>query len=126
MVSKSKPKIVKNVSKYQIGAIPVHKATEHLFTLKSVIALYDMLNVPLLVQFYDLKKYFDSESLKDAMNALYHCGIKGKLYRLFFELNKSNNVNIQTTYGMTESAETGENVSQGSVGGGLILSSPRQ
>merc|ERR1711971_1371275 len=67
VVTKMKPFIIKNVSKYQIGAIPGHQSSEHLFTLKSVIALYTLFDIPIIMQFYDLKKYFDSESLRAAM-----------------------------------------------------------
>ena len=122
VVTKMKPAIIKNVSKFQIGAIPGHRSSEHLFTLKSVIALYMNFNIPLIMQFYDIKKYFDSESLRDAMNSMYHCGIKGKLYRLLYELNKENKIKIRTSVGMTDCVETGENVSQGSISGGLVSS----
>ena len=112
VVTKMKPIIIKYVSKYQIGAIPGHQASEHLFTLKSVISLYISLGIPSILFCYDIAKYFDSESLRDAMNALYEYGIKGKLYRLIFELNKNNTIKIQTSVGLTEIIECGENVSQ--------------
>ena len=120
VVSKIKPKIVRNVSKFQIGALPGHQAREHLFVIKSTVALYMWLNLPMILQFYDLRKFFDSESLRDAMSSLYHCGVKGKLYRLLFELNKSNTIKIKTGVGETNCAELGETVSQGSIAGGLV------
>ena len=49
-VEKSKQKIIKKCSKYQIGAIPSHRPQEHLFTIKSVIALYTMLGLALIVK----------------------------------------------------------------------------
>ena len=54
------------------------------------------------------------------MNSLYESGIKGKIYRLIFELNKNNVMQIQTGSGTTDPFDTGENVAQGSIGGGLI------
>ena len=122
VVSKVKPKIVSNVSKFQIGALPGHQASEHLFVIKSTVALYMWLNLPMILQFYDIRKFFDSESLRDAMNSMYHCGVKGKLYRLLFELNKSNTIKIKTGVGETNSIESGETFSQGSIAGGLISS----
>ena len=40
VMSKAKDKIIQNMTKYQIGTKTGHRAQEHLFTLKSVIALY--------------------------------------------------------------------------------------
>ena len=120
LINKVKPRMIKNCSKFQIGAIPGHQAQEHLFTIKSVMALYQKDGKPLILQCFDLKKYFDSENLKDALNSLYHCGVKGKEYRLIYELNKENKIQIKTSVGMTNSFEVGPTVSQGSIGGGLI------
>ena len=53
------------------------------------------------------------------MNNLYKAGIVGKLYRLWYELNKSNRIQVLAGPGSTDKAETGENVTQGSIGGGL-------
>ena len=71
---------------------------------------------------FDLKKYFDSEVLIDAMDNLYKSGIRGKLYRLIYEVNKNNLIQIKTPVGATSRFRTGGNVTQGSVGGGLISS----
>ena len=60
VIEKAKHKIVKKCSKFQIGGLPGHQSAEHLFTLKSVIALYLSKGIPLLVNCLDLKKYFDS------------------------------------------------------------------
>lgn len=56
------------------------------------------------------------------MDNLYASEIRGKLYQLIFELNKNNRITINTSVGPTKHFETGENVTQGSVGGGLISS----
>ena len=120
LINKVKPRLIKNCSKYQIGAIPGHQAAEHLFTIKSVMSLYLKDGKPLILSCFDLKKYFDSENLKDALNSLYHCGIKGKEYNLIYELNKQNEIRIKTSVGMSDPFLTGPTVSQGSIGGGLI------
>ena len=41
VVSASKDKMLSNLSKYQIGTKPGHRAQEHLFVLKSVMAIYN-------------------------------------------------------------------------------------
>ena len=120
VMNKVKPIMVKNCSKFQIGAIPGHQAAEHLFTIKSVMALFQKAGKPLILQCFDLKKYFDSENLNDAMNSLYHYGVKGKEYNLIYQMNKQNRIQIKTSVGMTDSFMTGPTVSQGSIGGGLI------
>jgi hypothetical protein len=120
VVDKSKAKIVQKCSKFQIGGIPGHRPQEHLFTGKSIIALYKYLDIPLFLQIWDISKYFDKEILRDAMDTLYGAGIGGKLYRLWFMLNKDSQIRVKTSFGMTGTAVTGENVTQGSIGGALI------
>ena len=61
------------------------------------MAHHQLLGLLLLLQCYNLKKYFNSESLKDAMNSLYNYGVKGKLYDLIFELNKSTQIQVKTS-----------------------------
>ena len=122
VIDKAKPKIIKRCSKFQIGGLPGHQSAEHLFTLKSMIGLSLSQGKSVIVNYFDLKKYFDSEMLIDAMDNLYKSDIKGKLYRLIYQLNKNNLIQIKTPVGITHEFETGENVTQGSVGGGLISS----
>ena len=69
-----------------------------------------------------MSKYFDKESLRDAMSSLYDAGVKGKLYRLWFMMNCDNQVKVLTSVGMTGIRATGENVGQGTVGGAILSS----
>ena len=80
VVSAAKQTIVCNMSKFQIATKPGHRAQENLYVLKSVIDLYSMFDVGLVLQNWDLSKFFDKESLFDCLNELYNNGIKGKLY----------------------------------------------
>ena len=122
IVDKSKQKIVAHCSKFQIGGIPKHRSQENLFSVKSVIALYSMLDLPLYIQVFDISKYFDKEILKDAMDTLYQCGIRGKLYRLWYEMYRDSQIRVKTASGLTELKTTGENVTQGSIGGAILSS----
>ena len=122
VVDKSKQKIIQACSKFQIGGIPGHRPQEHLFSVKSIIGLYNYLNIPLFLSYWDISKYFDKEILRDAMDTLYQAGIRGKLYRLWYMLNRDTQIRVKTSFGMTGVATTGENVAQGSIGGGLISS----
>ena len=120
VVSKAKPKIVQGCTKFQIGAIPKHQSQEHLFTLKSVMSWYEKLKTPLILQLFDISKYFDKENLQDGLNTLYNCGINGKLYRIIYELNRKTILKVKTGVGLSESVELGENITQGSIGGALF------
>ena len=77
-----KPIIEENISPFQIGAIPGHRSEEHLFTMKSIVALVEKNKEAIALQLLDLVKYFDSENLADALNELYRGNVKGKMYRL--------------------------------------------
>ena len=77
VITRAKPAIIKHCTKFQIGSIPKHQPAEHLFTIKSIISYYQILGIMLILQCYDIKKYFDSENLKDTMNSLYNYGVNG-------------------------------------------------
>ena len=122
VVDKSKNMLTKACSKFQIGGIPGHRPQEHLFTAKSIIGLYNYLDIPLFMSYWDISKFFDKEILRDAMDTLYRAGVRGKLYRLWYMLNKDTQIRVKTSFGLTDTAATGENVAQGSIGGALLSS----
>ena len=118
-----KPKIVEHMSPFQIGAVPGHRSQEHLFSLKSVIAMLEENKEAAAVQVFDLVKFFDSERLDDCLNELYKSKIKGKPYRLLYELNKDNRITVRTPVGDSEKRDIDEGITQGSVSGTLTSSS---
>ena len=79
-------------------------------------------DLPLYIQVFDISNFFDKEVLKDAMDTLYKCGVKGKLYRLWYEIYKDSQIRVKTASGLTEIRATGENVTQGSIGGAILSS----
>ena len=101
----TKPLMVENVTPFQIGAIPGHKAEEHLFTIKSVIALIEKEEDAIAIQQYDLAKFFDKESILDVLSELYKCKIRGKLYKLLYSLNKTTKIKVRTAVGDSELKE---------------------
>ena len=111
------------MTEFQIGTKPGHRAQEHLFVLKSIIALYNSYDRAVLLQLWDISKFFDREHLRDAMDVLYNRGTRGKLYRLLFELNKNTIVKVRTAVGDTEEEDTGEGLGQGTNEGALISAS---
>ena len=54
------------------------------------------------------------------MDALYNSGVRGKLYRLIFEMNRQNNIRVRTGVGTSDAQETGEGVGQGTLDGALL------
>ena len=55
LVDKSKDKLVAKCSKFQIGGMPKHRSQENLFSVKSMIVLYSMLDLPLYIQVFDFR-----------------------------------------------------------------------
>ena len=96
VVNAAKGKIMENMSKFQLGTKLGHRAQEHLFVLRSVIELYQLCDKALILQLYDISKLFDREMLMDCMDAMYNNGIKGKLYRLFYEMNRNTRIKVRT------------------------------
>ena len=70
-----------------------------------------------------MSKFFDRESLRDGMDAIFNFGIRGKLYRLLFNLNKDTRISVQTAAGLSEQRETGENIGQGTQEGAILSAS---
>ena len=122
VVEKFKPDIIRETSKFQIGGIEKHRPQEHLFTVKSVLALYKDLDLDIIFQLYDIQKYFDKENLRDAMDTLYRAGVDPKMYRVWFNLNKNTLIRVKTGSGFSEWAEAGELIGQGTGGGALVSS----
>ena len=106
LVEKMKSKLIKNMSKFQISKAG-HTSSEHIFVLKSVIALYQLLQIPVIIQFFDFSKLFDSESLCNGMNTIYNSGISGKLYQLCYKQNIKTKISIKTGVGFSDTKESG-------------------
>ena len=111
--------MIENMSAYQIGTKPGHRAQEHLFVIKSVMSLAELIDTAIALQLWDLAKYFDRESLADGLNELYKNNVRGKLYKLLFELNKDTRISVRTAVGDTEQRETGEGWGQGTIEGAI-------
>ena len=111
--------LVNNMSKFQIGAKPGHRAQEHLFVLKSVLSLYLTFDKAVILSTWDISRYFDAECLTDVMNELHKNEIKGKLYRLIYMMNKNTRIRVQTPVGLTHAVDTGEGLGQGTIEGAI-------
>ena len=119
VTSAAKPNIIGSMTPYQIGTKPGHRAQEHLFVLKSVIGLFEHNRQAIALQLWDLSKYFDRESLVDGMNELYRSNVKGKLYKLLYEMNRNTRISVRTPVGDTEWRDVGEGWGQGTIEGAI-------
>ena len=106
--------------KFQIACVPGHRASEHLFVIKSVFLYYQTKNKGLILSSFDIMTFFDSENIYDCMNELYNSKVTGKVYRLLFEMNRNVSIKVKTPVGMTESKEVDPLVSQESVEAALL------
>ena len=122
VISQAKEILNKNMSIYQIATKPGHRATEHLFLLKSVLALNELKKEVIIFSAWDLKAFFDSEYLEDVMRELYKKEIRGKVYRLIFRMNENIVIKVKTPVGVTDAVNTGMGIGQGSVDAATISS----
>ena len=120
IVEKMKPDIFAASSIFQIGGQAEHRTQEHLFTVRSVAALRLSKGEGIMLQVYDIKRFFDKESVRDVMNTLSEIGVNKKAYRTWFLLNQRTRISIKTGVGTTEEADVGEVVGQGTIGGALV------
>ena len=119
VLSFAKAPLIENMSIFQIACKPNHRPSEHIYVIRSIIAYYIENKKGLIVTGYDLKKYYDSEQLLDC---LYNSSLKGKVYRLMFEMNKKSRIKVKTPVGLTTSEETGPVVAQGKPESGILSS----
>ena len=59
-------------------------------------------------------------SLRDCLNEVHKCGVKGKLYRLLYGLNENTRISVVTPVGKSDECDTGETVGQGTLEGAVI------
>ena len=69
-------------------AKPGHRPQENLFIIKSIMAIHEKYDEPLLLQLMDLEKFFDKEALVDILGEAYNNNVKDKEYRLLYNLDK--------------------------------------
>ena len=102
----AKDSLIGNMTKFQIATKPGHRATEHIFVLFSIMSMYEREGKSILIMMFDLKSYFDFESLEDCCTEIYKNQIMGKLYRLIYKLNIKERISVKTPVGLTHSSET--------------------
>ena len=74
-----KDTIFQSATKFQIGGQPKHRIQEHILTMRSMMALYEFLDIPIIIQLYDIQKFFDKENLRDVMDTLHDIWVEPKM-----------------------------------------------
>ena len=92
--------------------------------MKSVIALGQHRGEGTLFQLYDIRKFFDHESLIDVLDTLHDIGIDEKVYRSWYLMNKKTRISVKTGVGITAEADVGEVVGQGTVSQVHVMACP--
>ena len=119
VVDKWKVDVLSNSTKYQIGGQERHRTQEHLFSVRSVIALHIMREEGVVLQINNIRKFFDKENIFDVMDTLYTDGVEPSVYRAWFSLNENTRIKVLSGCGLTDEANVGAVVGQGTSGGAL-------
>ena len=115
-----KDPLVDRSSIYQIGGQPGHRPEELVFVLKSVVALYLSRGKMLVIQCYDVGKFFNKEMIEDAILVCQKRGVDPKAVRLWFKLNNKTKIKVKLPCGVSDVADVGAVVGQGTIGGALV------
>ena len=58
----------------------------------------------------------------DTLSEVYKNNVKGKVYRLLYQMNKDTHIRVKTPVGYTEERSTGEGIGQGTLEGAVLSS----
>ena len=120
VVSKMKECILQSSSMYQVGGQPGHSPEEHIFTIKSIWALFLEKGEGLILTLVDIISFFDRENVYDVMQTLEDIGVNKKAARLWYKLNEGTEIAVKTAGGVSETAKVGDVIGQGTAGGALV------
>ena len=111
--------LIEGSSVFQIGGQPGHRSEELMFVLKSLVARLRKQGKMVILQAYDISKFFDKERIEDAAITCLNRGADPKAVRLWVKLNQNTKIQVWTGAGMTKKANVGAVVGQGMLGGAL-------
>ena len=73
-------------------------------------------NKGIILQVNDIKRFFDKENLRDVMNTLHKADINEGAYKAWLLMNHKTRISVETGASVTEEADMGEVVRQGTSG----------
>ena len=119
-MSKMKECILQSSSMYQVGGQPGHSPEEHIFTIKSIWALFLKEGSGLILTLVYIISVFDREIIYDVMQTLNDIGVNKKAARVWYKLNEGTEVAVKTAGGVSDTAVVGDCIGQGTAGGALV------
>ena len=87
VANKMKQRILDMSTKYQVGGQPGHSPEEHIYSIKSVWKVFEMMGKRLIITLVDIMAFFDKENIYDVMQTLSDIGVNKKAARVWFKLN---------------------------------------
>ena len=120
VVEKMKSDILEKSTIYQVGGQPGHSTDEHLFSIKSIMEYMEERDLGMIFTLIDLVSFFDREDIYDAVSTLYETGVNGSAVRVWMKLNQNTRIRVKTSAGITEYADVGDVVGQGTAGAALV------
>ena len=123
VTQKMKTNIVESTPKIQLGGMPGAQSSEHLLTLKTWMKMKQETGKNGVFQVFDMKKFFDKESLLDCMTSLSNkAKVDNKSYRLWFLMNEETRISVKTSVGDSEERNLLDSIGQGTAGAALVSS----
>ena len=120
VVRQMKEALITRLSIYQVGGLPGHSTLEHLLTLKTVLARMEEIGGGLIFLSMDIISFFDKEDKFDCLNTLEQLDVNKKAVRIWYMLNKITQISVKTAHGITQEADVGDCLGQGTAGAGLV------
>ena len=120
VVGRMKKDILAASSPYQVGGQPGHSADENIIVIKSLMALTEKTGKGFIFNSVDIVGFFDNEQIIDVMDCLDSVGVSRKASKCWYKLNQNTRIKVNTACGMTDTAEAGDLVGQGTAGAGLV------
>ena len=115
-----KEALVTKSSMFQIGGQPGHRPEEHMFVMRSLISKTRAEGKPIVVQCWDISKFFDKERISDAILTCLKRKANKKATKLWLNLNEETKIRVKTGVGLSQEALVGAVVGQGTIGGALV------
>ena len=88
--------------------------------MKSIIAKQTKDKKQVILQSYDVSKFFDKERMEDGILSCKKRGADPKAIRLWYKMNEDTKIKVKTTAGETGTENVGSVIGQGTIGGALI------
>ena len=109
-------RILKTISYTQAqgGGIKGCSTYDHIFLIRSLIAISLKEKRPTFLSFYDVSKAFDTVDNEDMLAIMWQKGLKGKTWRLLKDLTSNLKASVRTRHGNTREIDMEVGGRQGS------------